>query len=434
VDDNCDGVLDNCSHSVSDAMLQVTGAGDVVLDMGFADVDADGVIDLVVGSPDARKTHGGAYVVFGPATGARTPADADRTIVAYDYGGYFGARVVGGDANGDAFDDLLITSPRSADRLFLFYGPLSADDAPDADTVFVGPDTWYIGDDVALVSDCDGDGVGDFLVGEEYSDDGWSSAVYIVPGDAKDRLDVATEATQTWTLSADNKLGAAVAGIGDTTGDGIDEMAFGSQTGDVYVVEGGAAAGSYDLATNAMATLSGEVAGEAIGGGDLAAADYDGDGLPDVFVSSPYAQIGSAAGERGRAYAFLSPLGGDVPGTSAETIWVSKADDYDERLGTSIAAADIDGDDRTDVLIGVEISEVADASGAYLQLGPLSGTVEVTMMSAFGDTGGKSVAAVAFVPDWTGDGLPEVALQNDASEVTIGDVGMVWVISSENLH
>jgi hypothetical protein len=76
------------------------------------------------------------------------------------YDGYFGWKLVGGDANADAMDDLLVSASlwETLADVYLFLGPVTSDgERTDADAVLDG-DTQNLGWDVDLVSDFDGDG------------------------------------------------------------------------------------------------------------------------------------------------------------------------------------------------------------------------------------------------------------------------------------
>jgi glycosylphosphatidylinositol phospholipase D len=151
-----------------------------------ADVDADGIHDLIVGIPDLRYSAdppyaGRVYIFFGGVDreAVVTPHEA-REGVSYVVGemveGYLGAAIAaGGDVNGDGIADLLIGEPTSRGdgpgRAYVVFGrpgrPCPVDfDGDGALTIFdflLFQDVFQAGD---IRADVDGDGaltIFDFL-------------------------------------------------------------------------------------------------------------------------------------------------------------------------------------------------------------------------------------------------------------------------------
>jgi hypothetical protein len=75
-----------------------------------ADVDGDGVGDLVAGAPgDATSEPGGAVAVwYGPVDGVRTLPEADARLLGETPGDAAGYRVAAADGDGDGYEDLVI--------------------------------------------------------------------------------------------------------------------------------------------------------------------------------------------------------------------------------------------------------------------------------------------------------------------------------------
>jgi hypothetical protein len=201
-------------------------------------------------------------------------------------------------------------------------------------------------------------------------------------------------------------VGAAIADLGDVSGDGIADLAIGAPRlnpgGFVFVVEGGSAPGRYGVADVASATVE----GDSQLGGSLQAVDYDGDGSMDLIAQDDPT-------DRPVLRAWLGPFIGSLDETGASAAWQWPSADSVTGLGESVAAEDFDGDGETDLIIGSVAYEGNNSGVVFFQWGIASGVVDVGSLpyvtGAFDRARlGRPVAAL---PDWNGDGIPEVAIE-----------------------
>jgi hypothetical protein len=207
------------------------------------DVNGDGIGDLIAGAKyndQAGHDAGKAYLYLGARTGpAARPdwtwfgpgAEANATV-----------RITGvGDVNGDGFDDVMVTAPRTkgdGDRFYLFYGGakgLSA--APDQSIRRSDPKLEFFGEGACPAGDLDGDGYDDLAVHGRAAD-GYGE-VFIYRGGAK-----GLEPRPRWVLrgeSAADRFGWWVAPAGDLDGDGRPDLVVSAEShgrGAVYVYLG----------------------------------------------------------------------------------------------------------------------------------------------------------------------------------------------------
>ena len=231
--------------------------------LGFAaaaaDLNADGIDDIIVGAPFAAP-GGAVYVFFG---GPQLPTEVDLAGQSPDVllespspSSFFGDSLAAGDVNGDGIQDLIVGATFAAlpegdaagSQAGAVYAVFGSDDWPAALSmadgeyglaVFGAEALDELGDTVAS-GDVNGDGVDDILMTAEAADGPGNArdvaaevyAVFGSPALAGDRF-VARGQQDLTVLGADahDTIGFSLAS-GDVTGDGIDDLVMGARNDD----------------------------------------------------------------------------------------------------------------------------------------------------------------------------------------------------------
>ena len=213
-----------------------------------SDLNGDGFADLVPTAYVHDSYRGAFYVFHGPVSGSWRAEDADRVIVGESAWMSTGHGISGGaDANGDGYDDLLVGSPGSSyGAVYLVLGPVDEDETlADAGAVFYGDGMLGL-HAVSLQQDMDADGFPDPAMGSrssrEYSSDPWGAA-FLFYGPVSGSYDVGEADAIFYEDDPDAEIGdfgGHIRGIGDTDGDGFDDLLMGhAGAGPDYVFRGG---------------------------------------------------------------------------------------------------------------------------------------------------------------------------------------------------
>ncbi len=311
--------------------------------------------------------------------------DAGFKILGVAAGGYAGGSVSGADINGDGLEDIIIGSPQDSSNTgetFIVYGSnaLSTDiTTAEADTVINGIDTGdAMGGSVSNAGDINGDGYDDVIIGSVLAgtDTGEAYVLFGKAGGLDTSVDVADLATGGGnvgfliSLSTNNQNMGNVSSLGDINGDGYDDIAIGARNADPngtnsgasYVIFGKGSAFDQVIDVDTLAggdgssgfRIQGPNAMALAGASTTSAGDINGDGLDDILFS---ALLGGGSSE-GEAYVIFGSTDGfdaDILSASISPEQGFKLTGIDSADGFGIpvsSAGDINGDGFDDIMVG----------------------------------------------------------------------------------
>jgi hypothetical protein len=378
----------------------------------IGDANGDGRPDFAIGAigaaNNARAASGSTYVIFGQAT----PTNVD--LVALGNRGYridgavandsSGGSVAGiGDTNGDGRADLAIGALSASNNgrsgsgsTYVVFGQAAP---TNLDLVALGTRGYRIdgaaandsSGRVAGIGDTNGDGRPDLAVGAlGASNNGRaaSGSTYVIFGQttATD-LDLAALGTRGYRIdgaASGNFSGNAVAGIGDTNGDGRPDLAIGApaannsrtSSGSTYVIFGHATPSNIDLA--ALGTRGFRIDGAAAGefSADVVAGigDTNGDGRPDFAISATGA-ANNGRTDSGSTYVIFgraAPGNLDLAALGNRGYRIDGAATNDNSGSPVAGIGDMNGDGRTDLATsaqGADHNGRVDSGAVYVMFG-----------------------------------------------------------------
>ena len=469
LDNDCDGTAGTCAWS-GDIMVDEadfiafgdSGNDALASAIAGADINGDGTTDLIIASSESNRlaSQGGAiYIIEGPITPAvgEVSTKADVIIDGSFESGSAGMALATLDFDADGSDDLVVGSPRvdspstdasNSGEVHLFYGSISDDtETDDADlTIYGARNGQRLGQTLNAGGDIDGDGLPDVAIGaprtgiHEYR----AGAIFIFTGSTTRRTGtISSEDRDGGVVSTQDRMlfGTSIQFIGDTNGDGRDDLLVGAPGTNENGTDSGAgmlflghptlfSTGIDRIDTAADATYLGERSGDKAGLAVTGLNDVDEDGYTEFAIAAPYSD--TVRTESGATYLMIDP---DRTGThtltdAADTVLYGGRSG--NRAGESLAGKnDLNNDGILDLVIGapaVNITETRQGAG-YIVYGPLDDVVG-------GPLRGEGTVADATVigeatynfagqrmlggHDWTGDGVTDLAFASPGYDYDSG--------------
>ncbi len=455
IDFNCDGSVGNvdvdgdgvdaCLGDCDDGAFSVNPSGTEVCGDGV-DNDCDGGVD------DANSSDAMAWYPDGDADGF---GDDLLGVVACEQPAIFLSDVV--NIGGDCDDTAIAVSPAGVEVCDGVdndcSGTADGPDALDAQPYYTDADADGYGDLTSLAFACTVPAGG---VANADDCDDTDGSINPDADEICDRLDNdcdgrfylggALEAEEITSLSittegAGDDFGRHLAFVPDLNGDGLAELVIGApgsnlegtDAGAVYLRYGSSIGGVVDYGetlADGSPTWDQRIVNDRAGGffgSAIAGGDFNGDGMADLAVSAPKGSRPN--NDQGVVFVFYGPLMAVTSTTEADVVINGSAGGA--QTGISLAAADLDADGTTDLVIGSDrdstSSERSGAAyvlyGGTLATGRVDAVADAVLYGLADDELGRTVA----LGDFNGDGtIDVVAAGPESGALDLGVLAVAW--------
>lgn len=388
----------------------------------ISDIDGDGKDDVLVGAtgadPGGLSGAGSVYIYSSGTGGLIQQYNGVAT------GDGFGNSISSiSDIDGDGKDDVLVGAPNAdpgglsgAGSAYIYSsgtgGLIKQFNGAAANS--------NLGDSVSSISDVDGDGKDDIIVGAPGASPGgvsYAGSVYIYSSDTGNLIQQFNGG------AAHNLFGNAVSSISDIDGDGKDDVIVGDSAASPGGLYSAGSAYIYSSGTgNLIQQYNGGAMLNMFGYSVSSISDIDGDGKDDVLVGA-YATSPGGISYAGSAYIYSSGTGNLIQQYNGGVMYDS--------FGYSVSSiADMDDDEKDDVLVGATGADPDSLSGAgsvYVYSSSTGNLIQQFNGKAPSDGFGNSVTSIA---DIDGDGKDDVLVgASSADSGGIINTGSVYIYS-----
>ncbi|NIP33793.1 MAG: hypothetical protein GWN12_02540, partial [Thermoplasmata archaeon] len=337
------------------------------------DVNDDGHLDLVVGSPrnEVNTNNPGRVFIYYGTGNSTFPSSPNVTLTGSDNGDGFGRVVhICGDVNDDGVDDIYVgapghngTSDFDVGRAYVFFGGASGVDTT-ADWTYTGKNEEDIlGYSGTGLLDVNNDGIDDLAVGVPLWDDGTTEDVgqtLVFYGSS-----TGPSSTPDVTIKGDTEegfLGIDVASAEDINDDGLGDLVIGVPNADNGSLNSAGHIQVHFGNTNGLSSTPEKVlpgwtadadAGFSVGPGG----DIDGDGYDDISTGDPtgavtYTHFGGPSAPSPAIY--VDDV--EIWSHSGSYVATDRTDDFADVLNAYIASHQHEVDINGDLMVPINIS------------------------------------------------------------------------------
>ncbi len=422
---------------------------------GIADLNSDGIADVIIGAPgddDKNIDAGRIFIELSRASGTLASGTATTEIIidGVNTGDLSGAAIdTIADLNNDGKAEILIGAPGidngalvDAGAGFVVWGLASG--SVDLGDPTAGDSKGYIingqaagdkaGQVMASISDLNGDGKAEVLIGAVGNDAAGidAGAAYVVWGKSSSSIvnlstvSLGTGGYRIIGQNAGDGAGQALAQLADQNGDGKAEVIVGAagndaggvNAGAAYVVFGKANGSQVDL-DNIASGIGGYritgTAGAAAGSAVTALGDINADGIGDILVGASGAGKAYVVfGKNDTSEVLLSNVANGIGGFV-----------INPELGTDLArlsvagGADFNRDGINDIVIGAPTNSEggSNAGAVYVVWGGENHAIDLAAVAQgmggakiVGSAGSLTGSSVSILQDMNGDGTADLLI------------------------
>lgn len=397
------------------------------------DLDGDGVLDLVVGSPDELSAFppwsGVVRFYSGRDLLSATPTVGGSIQAAASSASLGGTLTYTGDLNLDGADDLVIgeTNARPTVAAYVYSGwdgltDHTTEDASARLSMGGLADSPRMA--VADPGDWTDDGVSDLVVAIPNDGSAPSGRLFFVQGPMVGPRDLRSVASGELRGQGGAPGTDGLVRIGDTNGDGLVDLVAGAPqalgpsgapAGAVWIVDH-PWTGLVRVEDTLSAITAGDHLGWQVGYSVCPAGDANDDGYADLWVGV----VANDQDEDAPSRALLIP-GPFRPGTTIDHAVAALLFDG-EAYFTLAGGEDLDGDEHPDVVLGWPDAGDEGDGAVWVYTGPSIGghLLAETAWPLVGVEGGRGLGSAAFiVPDLDDDGLHDPLVQARGGELWI---------------
>lgn len=288
-----------------------------------------------------------------------------------------------GDVNGDGISDVIIGSQG---RTYVVFGsnkawasPIQLKNLNGSNGFMLNCSSWDVGESVSGAGDINGDGIDDIIIGDPNNGENLAGRSFLIFGNNRSWSPVfdlmSLDGTNGFKIDGmvdNSESGYSVSKAGDINADGVDDIIIGApaqgadiQTypGQAYVIFGSTGPWSSPFALSSLNgvngfIINGESGMDQCGYSVRNAGDINADGIDDIVIGAPNANIDSITYYAGKSYVIFGSKG---PWTSPFQLsqlygvngFIIQGESSNDNSGVSVSGAgDINDDGVGDILIG----------------------------------------------------------------------------------